>query len=113
MEDRMKRGISWGSGIILACGVLAPAARADDKSEIRAVINQVATAFKKKDLKMLMATSTDDFSIKSHGQTMKGKQAEEMMKEQFAMIKSMDESTMKCDKINVKGNTAEAICSSK
>src|SRR5258706_827188 len=109
----MKTVVLWGTAIIVGCGVLAPPARADDKSEIKSVIRQVATAFKKKDIKLLMATSTDDFSMKSHGQTMKGKQAEDMMKAQFAMIKSMDEVTMKCDKITVKGKTAEALCSSK
>lgn len=109
----MKRPILFGAAMLVACAVMAPSAQADDTSEIKAVIGEVATAFKKKDIKMLMATSTEDFSLKQHGQIIKGKQAEAMMKEQFAMIKSMDVSTMKCDKIKITGKTAEALCSSK
>jgi ketosteroid isomerase-like protein len=110
----MKRSVLMCVGIILTMCALAPGARADDKSEIRAVIGQVTSAMKKKDIKALMATGTDDFSTKmSNGQTLTGKQAEAMMKEQFAMMKSIDEVTMKCDKITVKGKSAEVLCSSK
>jgi ketosteroid isomerase-like protein len=109
----MKVFVSMVAAIAFSASVLAPAARADDKSEIRAVIAQVESAFKNKDVKALVATSTDDFSTKMiNGQTLKGKQAEEMMKEQFASIKSVSNVKMACGKITVKGKTATTVCSS-
>lgn len=105
-----------GFGAMLCAAATSPV-RADDAAARKAIEVQyakMASAMKHKDMAMLKSTATADFTMKMPGQpTVNMQQAEAMMKQQFAMMPSIEEVSVHIDKLTVKGSTAIALASEK
>src|SRR5437016_1257934 len=104
MREQMRFRAVCPLALVLAASAFAPAARADDKADIKAVYAKIIAAMKKKDTKAIMALGTPDFKSKEiNGQILDAKQSEQL-NVQFAMMKSMDAVEINPEKIEVKGN---------
>jgi ketosteroid isomerase-like protein len=87
-------------------------ARADDKSEIKALYKKLERAMKAKDVKAILATGTADFTHKGAGMpTMDAKATAQMMEQQFKLMKSLDKVVMSPDKIMIHGGSATVLSS--
>jgi len=87
---------------------IAPAGRADDKSEIKKLFTKLSTAFKNKDTNGIFALCTPDFTEKNHGMVIDAKASRAQMEQMFAMAKSIKDCTFTPTKIDVTGSTATA-----
>lgn len=107
----MRFRLAIAMGAVLSLGLIGPAhADSADEKAIRALFAKLEQAFKNKDMKAIMAMSTSDFTEKMpNGTVLTAKQAEAQMTQEFAMIKSIKEVSMKPGKIKVNGKTATAM----
>ena len=106
------RRLLAGAIALSALAFNAPTARADDKSDIKALYPKVAALFMKKDVEGIMRIGTSDFKMKQMGQTMDAKTVKGMLQQQFATV-TMKASVMKPTSIKVSGNKAVVLSDSK
>jgi ketosteroid isomerase-like protein len=85
--------------------------RADDRKEIDALYNKVASAMMAKDLNGILATGTKDFSYTEDGKTMTGEQISAQMKQQFQMVKGPIKCKMTVLSCKITGKTATVLSS--
>jgi ketosteroid isomerase-like protein len=93
----------------LACLALSGAARADDKSDIQALLHKTEQAMTAKDVKGVMATATKDFSYTSHGKTLTGDEVAAKMQQQFQSIPGSPKFKYTIVSCEVKGKGATVV----
>ena len=108
----MKARLLFVPGIImLVAGGITPV-RADsaDEKAIRAMYVKLEQAFKNKDMDAIMALSTKDFTEKMpDGKVLSAKEAEQQMRQEFAMTKEVKSVSMHPDSIKVSGKNATVM----
>ena len=94
----------------LFVSIAAPAVRAEDAAAVRKQIEAAYArsdkAVKTRDVSHLMDDATPDMTSKTEGRVIKGTDLINVMKQQLAMFKSIDEVSSKITSFKVNGGTA-------
>ena len=104
----MKSISKLATGALLAIAI-AGSARADDKSQINAVYTTLTNAMRTKDAAAIKSLEGPSFTEKDNqGKTYTKVESNQMMRQQFEMVKSMIKFSLKVTGLKISGKTAAA-----